>query len=67
MPIGPLMGQSVRVSIKLPTNVYESTVTERDALLAIQEELRIIRRVAVLLAVFAVPLMLLGIVDLLSS
>ena len=55
------------MSNKLPTNDYEATATARDALLAIHEELRIIRRVAMLLATFAVPLMLLGIVRLLGA
>jgi hypothetical protein len=53
--------------MKLPTNDYESNVTERDALLAIHEELRIIRRVAMLLAVFAIPLMMLGIIEIIRT
>ena len=52
-------------SVKLPTNTYDDHMTDRDVLLAIYEKFRTIATVAVVLSVFAVPLMILAIVRLL--
>ena len=51
--------------MKLPTNTYDDRMTDRDVLLAIYEKFRTIATVAVVLSVFAVPLMILAIVRLL--
>lgn len=52
--------------MKLPTNRYDEGTSEREVLLAIFEELRAIKAAVVVGTVVAVPLMLLGIVELLS-
>jgi hypothetical protein len=52
--------------VKLPTNDYDEQTSERDALLAIFEELRAIKIAVVIATAVAVPLMLLGILELLS-
>jgi hypothetical protein len=54
------------MAIKLPRNKYYEQVTECDALLGIYEELQTLSRVAVVVALFAVPLMILGIIVLVS-
>lgn len=50
----------------LPTNRYDDDTSERDVLLALFEELRTIKVTVVVATVVAVPLMLLGILELLS-
>ena len=52
--------------MKLPTNRYDEGTSEREVLLAIFEELRAIKAAIVIGTVVAVPLMLLGIIELLS-
>ena len=52
--------------MKLPTNSYDADTTDRDVLLALFEELRTIKVAVVVVTVVAVPLMLLGILELLS-
>ncbi|MEO7570871.1 MAG: hypothetical protein ABIX10_00385 [Acidimicrobiales bacterium] len=52
--------------MKLPTNGYDEEISERDALLSIFEELRAIKVAVVIATAVAVPLMLLGILELLS-
>ena len=52
--------------MKLPTNRYDDDTSERDVLLAVFEELRVIKVAVVVVAVVAVPLMILGILELLS-
>ena len=52
--------------MKLPTNRYDEHTSERDVLLAMFEELRTIKVAVVVATVVAVPLMLLGILELLS-
>lgn len=51
--------------LRLPTNQYEDDVTDTQVALAVYEELRSIRWTLFVVALFAVPLMLLGIVRLL--
>jgi len=52
--------------MRLPTNSYDEDTTERDALLAIFEQVRAIRSTVTIVSVVAVPLMLLMIIKLLS-
>ena len=52
--------------MKLPANRYDESTSERDVLLAMFEELRAIKAAIVIGTIVAVPLMLLGIIELVS-
>lgn len=52
--------------MKLPTNRYDEGTSEREVLLAIFEEVRAIKAAIVIGTIVAIPLMLLGIIELVS-
>lgn len=58
------LAKLVSVPIELPTNDYSAETTEAAVTLAILEELQTMRRIAIVIALFAVPLMSLGIIRL---
>jgi hypothetical protein len=62
----PLAQRADSSRMKLPTNRYDEDTSERDVLLAVFEELRTIKVAVVVATVVAVPLMLLGMLELLS-